>query len=128
MDYLKIIAMGIVTTIATLIVKQVKSDFSIVVALSGGILMLIMIASQLTSLIGSVSEIFSRTQIDSALLNNLFKIIAIGYVTEFSASLCADAGCQSIGDKMLFCGKIVILFMTIPIITCLLDIIIGILP
>ncbi|MBR3706277.1 MAG: hypothetical protein IKM19_04850, partial [Firmicutes bacterium] len=51
----------------------------------------------------------------------IIKALAIAYLTEFTASLCEDAGQKSIGTKVELAGKIAIFFVAIPVFTSLLD-------
>ncbi len=127
MEYVKILAIGLVTTFAVLVVKQFRNDFAILIGVVGSILMLILISNQVSLLFAQISQIFIKTNIDTSIISSLLKIVGIGYITEFSANICNDTGCVSIGDKILFCGKILILFMSLPIINSLVDIIVGLL-
>lgn len=127
MEYVKILAIGLITTFAVLVVKQFRNDFAILIGVVGSILMLILISNQVSSLFAQISEIFIKTNIDTSIISSLLKIVGIGYITEFSANICNDTGCSSIGDKILFCGKILILFMSLPIINSLVDIVVGLL-
>lgn len=127
MEYVKILAIGLVTTFAVLVVKQFRNDFAILIGVVGSILMLILISNQVSLLFAQISQIFIKTNIDTSIISSLLKIVGIGYITEFSANICNDTGCSSIGDKILFCGKILILFMSLPIINSLVDIIVGLL-
>ena len=127
MEYVKILAIGLVTTFAVLVVKQFRNDFAILIGVVGSILMLILISNQVSFLFAQISQIFIKTNIDTSIISSLLKIVGIGYITEFSANICNDTGCASIGDKILFCGKVLILFMSLPIINSLVDIIVGLL-
>ena len=127
MEYVKILAIGLVTTFAVLVVKQFRNDFAILIGVVGSILMLILISNQVSLLFAQISQIFIKTNIDTSIISSLLKIVGIGYITEFSANICNDTGCSSIGDNILFCGKILILFMSLPIINSLVDIIVGLL-
>ncbi len=124
----KIIGVGLVTCIAVLILKPVRADFAMIISLVGGVIILVMILSSITSAISLITSIANKTGINSNLLALVFKIIGIGYLTEFSASLCADAGSSGLGDKILLGGKIVILIMAIPIVTNIINIVLELLP
>ena len=124
----KIIAIGLITCIATLIVRPVRSDFSIIIAIVGGLIIIFMIIEYLTGILSSISGIIKFTGLNSNLYSLLLKIIGVGYLIEFTASICADTGNTSLGDKVLLGGKIVILVMSLPIITNILEIIMGLLP
>ncbi len=124
----KIIGIGLITCIASLIVKPVRNDFAMLISMVGGIIILVMILSSLSSAISLINSIAQKTGVNGNLLSIVFKIIGIGYLTEFSASMCADAGSAGLGDKVLLGGKIVILVMSLPIITSILDIVMELLP
>ena len=124
----KIIAIGLITCVTALILKPMRSDFAIIVTVVGGVIIFAMILSSLSSVLNVITSIASKTGVNSGLLAIVFKIIGIGYLTEFSASLCSDAGSGSLGDKVLLGGKIVIMMMSLPIITNILEIISKLLP
>ncbi len=124
----KIIGIGLITCIASLIVKPVRNDFAMLISMVGGIIIFVMILSSLSSAISLINSIAQKTGVNGNLLSIVFKIIGIGYLTEFSASMCADAGSAGLGDKVLLGGKIVILVMSLPIITSILDIVMELLP
>ena len=124
----KIIGVGLITCIAALIIKPVRSDFAMLISMVGGVIILVMILSSLATAINLISSIANQTGIDSHLLSLVFKIIGVGYLTEFTASLCADTGSSGLGDKVLLGGKVVILVMALPIITSILSIVMELLP
>ncbi len=124
----KIIGVGLVTCIAVLILKPVRADFAMIISLVGGVIILVMILSSVTSAISLITSIADRTGVNSNLLALVFKIIGVGYLAEFSASLCADAGSSGLGEKILLGGKIVILIMAIPIVTSIINIVLELLP
>ncbi len=128
MELIKIVGVGIATTVCFILVKQVKSEFAIFVALGGSIVMLVMIIGQVSGVVEYFNEIIQKTGINTTIYFTILKIIGVGYLTEFAANLCSDAGTSSIGNKIMLGGKIVILCLSLPIITSLIDIIIDILP
>ena len=128
MEIFKIIGVGVATTICYVLIKQVKSEFSIFIALGGSIILLVMIAGQLSGVVEYFNEIIQKTGVNSTIYFTILKIIGIGYLTEFAANLCNDASASSIGNKIVLGGKIVILCLALPIITSLIDLIISILP
>lgn len=124
----KIVAVGLITCLATMIVKPVRSDFSIIIAIVGGLIIIFMIVNYMTDVFQSFKSIIDFTGLNSSLYTLLLKIIGIGYLIEFTASICSDTGNGSLGDKIMLGGKIVILVMSLPIITNILEIIMELLP
>lgn len=128
MDIFRIIGVGLATAITALIVKQVKPEIAVVVGLCGGIIMVLMIVDSATNIISVFNSLVSKSGVSSGIFSAVLKIIGLGYITEFSASLCNDAGATSIGNKILLGGKILILISALPIETNLIDIIAELLP
>lgn len=126
-DLLKIVAIALVTAFAHMLVKQAKPEIAVIIALVGSIIIILMTVDSLKSVISSFYGIFKTTGVDADLLTPLFKIIAIGYVAEFGANVCVDAGASSIADKILFAAKVIILMLSLPIITKVIDMVVALL-
>lgn len=123
MDIVKVVAVGLVTVIATIIVKQVKPEIAVLITIVGSIIIIIMTINLLQNVFGNFMGIFNKTGVSSSVFVPVLKIIGIGYLCEFGANLCIDGGCNSIADKILFCGKIAILIIALPIINNVIDIV-----
>ncbi len=124
----KIIGIALITVVATLIVKPVRPDFAVFISVVGGVIILFMLAGYLTDIFEVFNQIFNYTNVNSSLYKIIFKIIGVGYLVEFTASLCSDTGNNSLGDKVLLGGKIIILVMALPIVTSILEIVMELLP
>ena len=66
--------------------------------------------------------------INKSFLSILLKITGIAFLTEFAVSICKDSGESAIASKIDSGGKIIIISISIPIITALLELVISILP
>ena len=124
----KIIGIALITVVATLIVKPVRPDFAVFISIVGGVIILFMLPGYLTDIFEVFNQIFNYTNVNSSLYKIIFKIIGVGYLVEFTASLCSDTGNNSLGDKVLLGGKIIILVMALPIVTSILEIVMELLP
>ena len=127
MDIVKVVAVGLITVIATIIVKQVKPEIAVLITLAGSIIIIILSIQLLQNVFGSFLSIFNKTGVSSSLFVPVLKIIGIGYLCEFGANLCVDGGCNSIADKILFCGKVAILIIALPIINSVIDVVLELL-
>ena len=47
-------------------------------------------------------------------------MLGIGYLVEFTAGILKDFGQNSLADKLVFCGKVVILALAIPVLESVL--------
>ena len=126
-ELLKIIAIALVTVFANMLVKQLKPEIAILISIVGSVLIIIMSVNTLGQVVSSFKSIFNTTGIDTTLLTPIFKIIAIGYIAEFGANICVDAGASSVADKILFSAKLIILLVALPIITTVIDMVVALL-
>ena len=126
-ELLKILAVGLVTVFANMLVKQTKPEIAILISIVGSVVIIIMAVNILNSVISSFYAIFQTTGVETALLTPLIKIIAIGYIAEFGANICGDAGAGSVADKILFAAKLIILVISLPIITTVIDMVVMLL-
>ena len=60
MDIFKIIGVGIITAITALIVRQIKPEVSVIITISGGIIMLLMMVQSLTSIFSAFNSIVEK--------------------------------------------------------------------
>lgn len=124
----KIIAIGLISCVAAMIVRPVRSDFSIIIGIAGGLIIIVLIINYFTGIINTLKDIIGITGLNSSIYTILLKIIAIGYLIDFSAGICTETGNSWLGDKIILGGKIVIMVMALPIITNILNIIMELLP
>ena len=125
---IKIIGIGLVTLIIIILLKQYKPEFAIYISLLAGVLILLLVMDQLTQVISLLQSLASKASINSTFLAILLKITGIAFLAEFAVSVCKDAGEGAIASKIEIGSKIIIIAMSIPIISSLLEIILKILP
>lgn len=125
---IKIIGIGLVALIIIILLKQYKPEFAIYISLLAGVLILLLVMDQLTEIILLLQSLASKASINSTFLALLLKITGIAFLAEFAVSVCKDAGEGAIASKIEIGSKIIIIAMSIPIISSLLEIILKILP
>lgn len=119
---------GLIALIIIIILKQYKPEFVIYVSLIAGALILAMLLSKISAIIELLSNLSNKTAINNQFLGLLIKITGIAFLTEFAVSICKDSGETAIANKMDMGGKVIIISMSIPIISGLLETIIKVLP
>ena len=127
-DISKIIGIGLIGLIIIVILKQYKPELAIYVSIIAGVLILVFAIEKLTGIINLLQSISNKTNINSSFLKILLKITGITFITEFAVSICSDAGEKSIASKIEIGSKVIIITMSIPIITSLLELVLEILP
>lgn len=127
-DVIRIIGIGLLALIIIVILKQYKPEFAIYVSMIAGVLILVLAIQKLTGIINLLQSLANKTYINKSFLSILLKITGIAFITEFAVSICSDAGEKAIASKIEIGSKVIIIAMSIPIITSLLELVIEILP
>ena len=128
MDIVKIIGVGIMALIISVIMKQYKPEFAIYVSIVAGILIIFLVLDKITGIVTLLTNLSKKTGMNAEYLSILLKITGIAILTEFAVSICKDAGEAAIASKVDLGGKIIVISMSIPIISALLELIIRIIP
>lgn len=128
MDVIKIIGVGLIALIFIIILKQYKPEYAIYVSLIAGAIIILLAMDKFSGIITLLNNIASKANINNQFLTILLKITGIAFLTEFAVSICKDSGESAIASKIDLGGKVIIIGMSIPIVTALLELIIKILP
>lgn len=128
MDIFKIGIIGIISVILAIAIKNQSQQISILISISTGILIFLMIIPYLENLIESISNIIQKLDISIGYIGIILKIIGIAYISEFCTQICQDAGENAIASKIELSGKVIIMIISIPVVTELLDLITKLIP
>ena len=128
MDIIKIIGIGLIAVIIIIILKQYKPEFTIYVSICAGALILSMLLTKINGIIEILTDLSNKASDSNGFLTILLKITGISFLTEFAVSICKDSGESAIASKIDLGGKIIIISMSVPIISTLLETIIKVLP
>ncbi len=125
--FIKIIGVVFVAAVGFNVIKQAKPEYGLFIIIAAGAAVIIMLSDSIIGAINAFSGIAEKSGINNSVFSSVLKIIGVGYLTEYSSSVCEDGGCSSLGQKIQFAGKITIFIMALPIITGIIDVIGGIL-
>ena len=128
MDIIKIIGIGLISLIIIIILKQYRPEFALYVSILAGIFILVLSISQIYGVINLLKCLAFKANINSEFLGIILKITGIAILTEFAVSICQDSGESSIASKIDIGGKVMIITISIPIISSLLETILKVLP
>ena len=123
----KVIGIGIIATMLILVLKEEKSELALMCSIAASIIILLYIFSQFSEIISLIDKLIDNTGINKDYLKIILKIVGISYIVEFGKNVCKDAGESSISNKIEIAGKVVIVSLSIPVITSLIEIVTGIL-
>lgn len=122
-EIIKIIGIGIISLIIIIIIKQYRPEFAIYVSIIAGIAIIYLIFSKLRGIIDLLKTISNKSGINNQFLELLLKITGTAFLAEFAINLCKDSGEGAIASKIEMGTKVIIVSMSIPIISSLLEVI-----
>lgn len=122
-NIIKIIGVGIIGLISIIIIKQYRPEFALYISLITGIIILYIAMDKLGEIINLLKTITDKSGINKQFLQILLKMTCIAFLTEFAVSVCKDSGESAIASKIEIGSKVIVMSMSIPIISNLLEII-----
>ena len=125
MEITKIIGIGIVGTILSVLVRTYRPELSVGVAIATALAILGIVLPEFLKLSEEIADIIGNSSLDSGYLATIVKIIGISYLSQFAVELAKDAGEGAIARKIEFGGKISILILMMPIVKNLIEVILG---
>ncbi len=121
MNITKVIGIAFLSVIIISIVKQSRPEFVVYVSIIGGAIILYLIIKELTPIISLLQNLSNKMGVSSKFFSILLKITGIAYLTEFGANVCRDSGETAIASKVELAGKVLIVGLSIPILTTLME-------
>ena len=122
---LKTSLLGIITILIAMAMRQGKAEFSTFVSFTGSILIAWIAVGLLDGITGSLERLEKLISIDMEYIALLLKMIGVTYLSEFSSSLCRDAGYSAVAGQIELVGKLSILTIGMPIILALLELMVA---
>lgn len=121
MEITKIIGIAFIALFIILVLKQYKSEYAIHISIIAGIMILFFSISKLEIIIELLKNLSNKIDINMNFFSILLKITGIAYLSEFACNVCKDAGETAIASKVELAGRILVIALSIPIISTLLE-------
>ena len=102
--------------------------FAFLLAAFTGLFIFLYVIGKIEAVITVLEQLADRSGIPSIYLKTILKIIGIAYIAEFGAQIVRDAGQEGIASKIEFAGKVLILVLAVPIISVIVETVLGLLP
>ncbi|OOZ83208.1 stage III sporulation protein AD [Bacillus cereus] len=125
---IQIVGLGLVATFLAAVLNQHKSSITTLFIVFVGSVMFLILIDQIHAILQMIERVASEAKVSNVYVETLLKIIGIAYIAEFGAQITKDAGQGAIASKIELAGKILILVMAIPILTVVIETILGFLP
>lgn len=123
MEILKIVALALTGVMLAGLMKNVNKAIAVYVAVATVIILFLSIIDRLADIFGFLESIYDNVTYGKMFFPVIIKVLAVAYITDFTAQLCRDAGESSIGSKVELAGKVIIFYIAMPILTAILELI-----
>lgn len=123
MEILKIVALALTGVILAAMMKSVNKEISIYIILATVIILFLSVIDKLSEIFVFLEGIYDNVTYGKTFFPVILKVLAVAYITDFTAQLCKDAGENTIGSKVELAGKVIIFYLAMPILTAILELI-----
>ena len=128
MEIIKIIGIGFITLIITLILKENKKEYAIYSVLIGGTIIILYSMGTIKTIVDFAKSLSVNLKYNNMFITLILKITGIAILTEYAVSICKDSGENAIANKIDFASKIIVVSLSIPIISTTLESLTKLLP
>ncbi len=119
--------LGIIIVILALQLKNIKSEYSVVIMIVGCVIIFFYSISGIIKVVEILKIIINDTGINDEQIIILLKIMGISYIAEFVSDIAKDSGYSALSNQIQIYGKITILVVSVPILESLINCINGLL-
>jgi stage III sporulation protein AD len=122
MDLLAVIGIGIVISIFSVLLKQYKPEYAVVLSVIGTVLVFSLILLELIPVFSAVRGMMESVSFASDYIKILIKCLGICYLTEIGSQICKESGQLALASKVELAGKVLIVVLALPMMQELLQI------
>lgn len=121
--FLRCTAAALVTVVLTMTIRTHSQQFALILAMLVCCMIALSAAKLLVPVVRFLQQLKLSAQLDDAFVSVLLKIVGIGLLGEICASVCADSGNSAIARCMQLLAVSVILYLSLPLFSALLELI-----
>ncbi len=115
MNIIAIAGIAIITAILAVMLKRYHQEYSIIISIAAGIIILFQIFANIMPAIQQINTLLSSAGLSAEYAAILFKSLGICFLAQFAADSCRDAGESALASKVEFAGKIAIVVLSLPL-------------
>ncbi len=114
-ELLRVMIIGLLAVIFTVVLKKHCGEISILLGLSAGILIGIFFLEALKPVIAFVEDLRELSGLDAELLEPVLKCLGIGFLSQIAVNVCNDSGQTAIGKMIEISGSVLCMYISIPL-------------
>lgn len=119
--FLQAAAIAVITVVLTSLLKKTNRELALLLTLAACILIGLFFMRLAEPIVDFLSKLRNLAGLDKTLMTPMLKTIGIGFLTQISATVCADAGENAIAKLVEICGGVLALYVALPLLEAVLD-------
>ena len=120
-DWLRLLGLGTVTAILALSVRKQSPELALLISLAGCVLAAVGLLGWLAPILDLLRRLGDKAGLEDALLAPLWKVPAIGLLTQIAAAVCQDAGQSALAKLLELGGGLLCLVSALPLLEAVLS-------
>ena len=112
----KLLAIAIICAVILYYLRSSAPEFFTPALIVSSVILVIFVIEYVLDFISFFQEVSLISGISGEMILLILKILAISYLIEFTAGIIMDMQLNSLADKVVFAGKIIVFSLTLPII------------
>ena len=125
MEVFKIVGFAIISVVLVVVLKEERKEMALILSITAGLSLLLFTITKLSTVIDMLNMLVDKSGINKDFLIIILKITGIAYIVEFGKNICKDAGQNAIGTKLEIAGKVIIVALSLPLISALVNVLTG---
>ena len=125
MEIFKVIGFSIFAVIMIIVLKQQKPEMALILTIATCVLIMIYSISKMSIIVEMLNTLVEKSGMNKEFLSIILKVTGIAYMVEFGKNICTDAGQSAVATKLEIAGKVIILTLSLPLISALVNVLTG---
>jgi stage III sporulation protein AD len=121
--FIKATGAVLVALILTIVLSKQGKDFSLLITVLVCTIISIAALNYISPLIDFFENLQSIGKLDSTFIQILLRSVGIGLLAEISSLICTDAGNAALGKTLQLLAGVVVLWMSVPLFTNIIELI-----
>lgn len=118
---ISLILAGTAAAILTLWIRPLKPEYGLFLSLAAMLLLIGAVVSQLDRILDLIGTLMEYTGLETVYYKILLKIMGLAWISQLASDICKEAGCGAISRQIDIYGKMLILSVSLPIVTALIE-------
>lgn len=124
---IKVLGIVFITLILVVFLKDTNREFSVFITIVSAIIIFTSMSKEFSNVFLAIKEISSKLESVNSYISLMLKILGVSLLAQFVTDLCRDSGEGALATQTEIASKVLMLVMTMPLFTTVVNIVLGLL-